>query len=236
LLDSLFICRTGAEEAALIRQLVERKSVCVLSFLNAHGANIAWRNSEFLKYLADSDVLVRDGVGLSILLRILGCDAGLNLNGTDFIPKLLNELPHDRSIAVYGTKELWLNKTITLIRSLGFKTVYAEHGFHQDEYYSRRYTEQRPSLVILGMGMPKQERVALLIRSSAIMADVPTLIVNGGAVIDFMANRFPRAPHWMRQWEIEWLFRLMQEPKRLWRRNIGSIVFLYRALLTRCFR
>jgi exopolysaccharide biosynthesis WecB/TagA/CpsF family protein len=76
------------------------------------------------------------------------------------------------------------------------------------------------------MGMPKQERVARAIRSAA---DVHSLIICGGAIIDFIAGRFPRAPKWMRRHGIEWMYRLAHEPRRLLARYlIGNPLFLCR--------
>jgi len=50
-----------------------------------------------------------------------------------------------------------------------------------------------------------------------------------GALLDFMAGRFPRAPEWMRELRVEWIYRLVQEPLRLWRRYlVGNPVFLLR--------
>jgi len=81
--------------------------------------------------------------------------------------------------------------------------------------------------VVLGMGMPKQETVAQQLRAAV---SGPILIINGGAVLDFLADRFQRAPPLLRSLGLEWLFRLLLEPRRLWRRYIvGNIVFLARA-------
>jgi len=61
--------------------------------------------------------------------------------------------------------------------------------------------------------------------------DGPMLVVNGGAILDFLAGRFPRAPKWMRTLGLEWLFRLVREPGRLFQRYvIGNGVFLWRAM------
>jgi exopolysaccharide biosynthesis WecB/TagA/CpsF family protein len=78
------------------------------------------------------------------------------------------------------------------------------------------------------MGMPKQE---LLSATIARELPGPMLIVNGGAILDFLAHRVPRAPRVMRNLGLEWLFRLLIEPTRLWRRYlIGNLVFLWRTL------
>ncbi len=88
-----------------------------------------------------------------------------------------------------------------------------------------------PELIILAMGNPKQETVASMIASSV---TTPMVIVNGGAIADVLAKRFERAPQWVRRAHCEWLFRLLQEPRRLWRRYLlGGISFAWRVMRLR---
>jgi N-acetylglucosaminyldiphosphoundecaprenol N-acetyl-beta-D-mannosaminyltransferase len=92
----------------------------------------------------------------------------------------------------------------------------------------RLATEHRPSLIVLGMGMPRQEEIASLLRG---VLDHPCTIVCGGAIIDFLGKKTSRAPLWMRRTGLEWLYRLALEPRRLFRRYvIGNPLFLWRAL------
>jgi exopolysaccharide biosynthesis WecB/TagA/CpsF family protein len=85
----------------------------------------------------------------------------------------------------------------------------------------------KPDLIVLGMGMPKQEKIAALIRDSRI----PTLVVCGGAIIDFMGNKIKRAPLWVRKFGCEWVYRLVLEPKRLYKRYVlGNPAFIFRML------
>jgi exopolysaccharide biosynthesis WecB/TagA/CpsF family protein len=83
----------------------------------------------------------------------------------------------------------------------------------------------------LAMGNPKQELVARIIASSV---RSPVVIVNGGAVADFLAGRFERAPLWVRRARLEWVFRLLQEPRRLWRRYLlGGVSFAWHLMRLR---
>jgi len=231
ILNKLTICSDSSDEKALIARLVNWNGPCVLSFANAHALNLAWKDQTYLRYLIEPEITVRDGIGMRLLMKLTERKPGLNLNGTDFIPKLLDSLPRNRHIAVYGTKEPYLAQMQLCLRAMDFETIDMENGFHDDEYYVSQYLKQLPSVVLLAMGMPKQERISLLLR--AVSAKRPVLIINGGAIVDFMANRFPRAPLWLRKAGMEWVFRLLQEPGRLWRRNLGYFPFMVRALLMR---
>jgi exopolysaccharide biosynthesis WecB/TagA/CpsF family protein len=108
------------------------------------------------------------------------------------------------------------------------KVVSLENGFRDPEHYAGLAAKLLPDLIVLGMGIPKQEYVANLIRSRAAAA---ALVVCGGAIIDFLGSRVRRAPGWMRRSGIEWTYRLVHEPRRLFGRYvIGNPVFLLRVI------
>src|SRR3954466_5617280 len=77
------------QESQLLRALATPACPTVLGFANAHAMNSAAHDTAFSMALARCDVLLRDGSGMSILLRLLHQEPGLNLNGTDLIPKLV---------------------------------------------------------------------------------------------------------------------------------------------------
>ncbi|WP_439394130.1 WecB/TagA/CpsF family glycosyltransferase [Bradyrhizobium sp. PMVTL-01] len=195
----------------------------IVSFLNAHAVNLCCRNSDFNSALLGSHVLLRDGVGVEMIMRAAGLRPGINNNGTDFIPKLLRSRPGAR-VAVIGTEEPWLSTACARIEELGARVVVAIDGFQQLTSYVHKIRESTPDFVVLGMGMPKQEFVAAeLVKQLDRQA---CLILNGGAILDFLADRFPRAPHLLRRFRMEWLFRLLLEPRRLGRRYIlGGVIF-----------
>jgi N-acetylglucosaminyldiphosphoundecaprenol N-acetyl-beta-D-mannosaminyltransferase len=200
-------------------------STYVVSFVNAHAVNLACKNQEFFCALKSADILLRDGSGARLLMGAVGRDAGLNMNGTDFIPKLLlanRTLP----IALYGSSSQVAAGAAEYLASHGAVKVTYSDGFRPFEDYMRQLNVDRPRILILGMGMPKQE---LLAQTLAKQLPWPILIVNGGAILDFMAGRFGRAPTLLRQLGLEWLYRLWLEPRRLWRRYIvGNALFMAR--------
>ena len=226
------VCMDDAARVEFVRRLLEdkaRREPRILSFVNAHAANLAWENSPFWEDISASDFIVRDGIGMKLLMKACGVEPGINLNGTDFIPSLLDEVGSSHTIAIYGTGEPWLGRGAKVVRGMGFATVTTATGFFPDSWYLERAKQDDADLIVLGMGMPKQERVARLLRNGLAGRDV--LIVNGGAVVDFLAGRFPRAPRWMRISGLEWLYRLGREPRRLWRRYVlGNGKFMLRII------
>jgi exopolysaccharide biosynthesis WecB/TagA/CpsF family protein len=150
----------------------------------------------------------------------------LNLNGTDLIPRLV-EIYKGENAALLGTRDPYIRKAAAAAAEKGLKPVLSMDGFRQDEEYLEAVRERRPFLIILGMGMPKQERVASLLAGNL---DYPCVIICGGAILDFMAGKVPRAPLIFRRTGMEWLYRLAREPRRLFTRYaIGNFLFLLRS-------
>lgn len=216
------------ERQKLLSALCTITKPTIVSFVNAHGFNLACRLPSFARALYRSDVLLKDGVGVSMFTKGLGLESGINMNGTDFIPEITQQFAGKR-VAICGTVEPFLSLAAERIRQQGCNVVLILDGFLPKEQYPQLVIEACPDLVIMGMGMPKQEEVSELLAEQA--AGQAMLIVNGGAILDFLANRFPRAPYLMRKLRLEWLFRMMLEPRRLWKRYIlGGFSFAWRFL------
>ncbi len=223
-----------AGRALLIDECLARDRIMTLGFANAHAMNLAAQDARFAHHLASLDILLRDGIGMSLLLRSLGLAAGLNLNGTDLIPQLLARLASDAGglepsrpqVLLLGTRAPWLQQAQAALISRGLSCE-AAHGFLDLADYVGIAQRCRPRLILLGMGMPRQEAVAQALRTGL---DTPCLIVCGGAIIDFLGGRVRRAPAWVRTMRSEWVWRLACEPRRLFGRYvIGNPVFMARA-------
>lgn len=217
---------TLKEKQALLESFSQIQKPTIISFLNAHAVNLAWKNRAFRQNLLHSDLLLRDGKGIEIALNQWGIEPGFNLNGTDFIPEIL-ALFRAFPIALFGTREPFLTQAAQVIEKRnGCKVIAQLDGFQEEDLYLKALKDKKPRLIILAMGMPKQEAVATCLRNSL---NYPCLIVNGGAVLDYTCERVPRAPLWVREAKMEWLFRLLAEPTRLFSRYvIGNPLFLWR--------
>ena len=229
---ALCLTKNQADAERNLKTFEKVEKPFVLSFVNAHAINLAIDKPEFLDCLLKADLLLRDGIGSSILLRCLNIEPGLNMNGTDYIPRILEILPNS-SIALYGTDQTSLFKAKNKLAHT-HKVVSTMDGFQSYDHYLRNANSLQPEIIIIGMGMPRQEYVSRMLADGL---QHPCLIINGGAILDFMANKFPRAPHWVRASGLEWLFRFFNEPRRLFSRYaIGNSIFLWRCLRYRLQR
>jgi exopolysaccharide biosynthesis WecB/TagA/CpsF family protein len=218
---------TRDEADTLLDRLARPDRPTVLAFVNAYAANLAWRDRDFADALMAADVVLRDGAGMAILCRAAGVDPGLNMNATDLLPRLLDRFA-GRRVMLAGTCEPWLGRAAERLRAQGVQVVALMDGFQPLDAYPAAVRAAAPDLVVLGLGMPRQEALA---QRLVLALDRPCLIAAGGAILDFWAGRFPRAPLWIRRAGIEWVYRLLREPRRLWRRYVlGNPVLLWRAL------
>jgi exopolysaccharide biosynthesis WecB/TagA/CpsF family protein len=215
---------SAADEASLMARLSETKNPLVVSFINQHIMNLACRSPDFAACLIRSDVLLRDGIGIKLCLSALARRAGQNMCGTDFIPRIASAFSGRRT-ALFGTVEPWTSRAASALEALGCQIVVEMDGFRPASDYVAEAMRSAPELIILAMGSPKQETVANAIASSV---TYPTVIVSGGAIADNLALRFARAPSWVRRIHCEWAFRILLEPRRLWRRYlVGGFSFAW---------
>ena len=232
LLEKQTVCRSHKNRREIIDDISKNNNgIQVISFVNAHAISLSQKNKSFFRSLLTSDLLFRDGVGMKILMRQLSMEPGLNMNGTDFIQEILQMTPRNARIALFGTTQSILELSEKKIRGLGFEDIILADGFRPDDEYLSLLKDNPPSVIILGMGMPKQERVSMKISQAAFMKGRNVQIINGGAILDFLSGKVPRAPRQFRKLGIEWLFRLWLEPVRLFPRFKDSVFFVLKVFV-----
>ena len=214
-----------------ISELKKRESPTILGFLNQHGYNIAQRHTSVLDSFMQVNYLLRDGIGIKIACLFNGRDPKANLNGSDFIPELIEDLVGDSEdryeLFAMGTREPWLSDGARKL--FGDRSFHAIDGFKRAEEYLKFYRQHhvpgRFPIVVPAMGMPKQEHVALHLQKAM---NTRALLICGGAILDFSAQRFPRAPMLFRRFGLEWAFRMLIEPRRLFKRYaVGIPLFFF---------
>ncbi len=217
---------------AHLRRLVRDRRYTKISFLNAHNANVAWRQPAFALAMRDFLVLP-DGVGVDMAAKLLyGEPFPSNLNGTDFIPHFITSTPEPITVGLLGATRQNVEAAMKNLAKLApqHRVELIHDGFFSKEEEPdvlARIADLRPDVLLVAMGVPRQE---LWIASMLTPAHC-TLPVAVGALIDFLSGAVPRAPLWVRRWRLEWVFRVLVEPGRLWRRYIvGSPLFLFRVL------
>lgn len=200
-----------------------------VNFLNAHCFNVAQTDREYRNALDRGTFLLNDGIGVDIAGWLCGIRFRENLNGTDLIPDIL-EFAEKTSLSVYlyGSHEEVVTAAIDQIR-LSYPDLSLagySNGFETDaNLITDDINATRPDIVIVGMGVPRQE---LWVDENSKHLESVRLFVCGGAILDFLSGEAMRAPLVLRKLRLEWLFRLLREPGRLFSRYItGSFRFLF---------
>lgn len=202
-------------------------------FVNAHCVNVARRDLGYRGCLGRADFVLADGSGILLASRLLGLPIRHNLNGTDFVPTLLEHAAVDnRAVFLLGGRPgiAALAAERLVERNPNLRVVGSSHGYlssQEEEELINRIAELQPDILLVAKGVPLQET---WLDEHWERLNVGLGLAVGG-LIDFTAGVHPRAPRWMRVLGIEWCFRLAQEPRRLARRYlIGNVVFLMSVL------
>lgn len=220
------------EAVSLLSGFIRDKTFTKVGFLNAHNANVACSDKEFAAALDDFLVLA-DGIGVDIAARWLyGAPFPANLNGTDFVPALLTAADKPLTVALLGATRENAERAAARLGEIApqHRFVVIHDGFftaQEEPDIIAALAALRPDILLVAMGVPRQEFwIARNLRPEH--CTVPIAV---GALLDFLSGSVPRAPAWMRRMRLEWLFRLIIEPGRLWRRYIvGNPLFLLRVL------
>ncbi len=202
----------------------------IVSFLNANNANLMCQDEEYFTILKRHLVLP-DGHGVDLGSWIRhGSMFPNNLNGTDLVPALLTYMSEPKRIGLIGAKPDVLQKTVENFR---LHTPWHEFIAVSDGYFSPQKSYDimdhvktlNLDILLVAMGSPRQEQWI----DRYVRPEHARMVISVGALFDFVSGRIPRAPAIMRKFRLEWLFRLYQEPGRLWKRYvIGNPQFMAR--------
>lgn len=223
----------------LASRIRERRKSLVLSG-NVHSFNLAYENPWLRHFFNQADIVRLDGAGLRLGAKILGVDTPPRMTWADFAWELaaLCEI-HDFSLFFLGARpgvaEKAAQELLTRhprLRFAGIRDGYFDKkkGSPENTAVIRQINAAQPDILVIGFGMPLQERWL-----SENWADLnATVTLTGGAVFDYVSGELQRAPKWMTDNGLEWLGRLLIEPRRLWKRYVvGNPLFLWRVLKQR---
>jgi exopolysaccharide biosynthesis WecB/TagA/CpsF family protein len=221
---------SGSEVLAIVsdRSLDQPRHLC---YVNAHSLNLAYRDESYRDALARARLVLNDGIGIELAARMRGRGFPENLNGSDFTLRLLAfAAENEWRVYLYGGQPgVAATARDRLCDAIdGLQIVGVRDGYDQRtaEEVVEDIRAASADVVIVALGQPQQE-----LWLDRYLADTGChLGVGVGAFLDFVSGQVVRAPQWMNRLGIEWLFRLVQEPGRLWRRYVvGNPLFLWRA-------
>jgi len=233
------VSRQGfVETTALVAEWIGRCDQCrYFSCVNAHSAEAANRDEAFMAALQAADLLVADGVGVILASRILGEAIKERTTGPGIFMEISRRLNHEGGRAVFYLG----GSPNTLARIVARHEAEFPHLRVAGTYsppYQATYAESelaamvdmvnaaRPDVLWVGLGAPKQEKWVYANRHRLRVPVCGPI----GAMFDYFAGTVQMPPRWVDRAGLHWAYRLAQEPRRLWRRNLDSPLFIVRVL------
>jgi len=206
-------------------------------FVNAHSINTLNKNKQFKECLNSADALFADGSGMRMATKSAGFHLVANLNGTDMLPKICQAAAaQGKSIFMLGSQDKVAQQAAQNLQKQypNLRIAGTHHGFFgaDDEEKSMemvaKINKSNADIVLVGFGSPQQEfwcqRYAQHLNSTTVLAV--------GGLFDYYSGQIKRAPLFMRELGLEWVWRLMQEPKTKFTRYvIGTPEFLIRTFI-----
>jgi N-acetylglucosaminyldiphosphoundecaprenol N-acetyl-beta-D-mannosaminyltransferase len=198
-----------------------------LACANPHSLSVALDDADFRTALCSVDAVVADGVGCRVGAAIAGVTIGPRITGFDYFLAMMSALESrgggrvfffGASDAVLGRIRERCGRDFPALEVETFSPPYGEWSRADNDRFVERINQAAPDVLWVAMTAPKQEKW-LFANRPQLSAPVIGCI---GAVFEYYAGTVRRAPQWVCGLGLEWLYRLVGEPRRLWRRTFVS--------------
>ncbi len=200
------------------------------------------KDIDFVRAYSQADFRVCDSQVLLLASKFLGTPIEAKISGSDLFPMFCEHHRHNEHIKIFllGGKEGVARQAQSRINQrIGRQIIVQAHspsfGFEQDEAECEKILnmirQSSATVLVVGVGAPKQEKWIAKHKDQLPNIDIFLAV---GAAIDFEAGHKPRAPELVSQLGLEWLYRLVSEPRRLWKRYLlDDLPFLWLILKER---
>ncbi len=209
----------------------------VVMYANAHAINLAASDTALQQAMNAANLVICDGRGMQWGARLLGIHLPARLTPPDWIEQLTAECAKRKaSLYLLGAQPGVAEAAMQALKQQCQPQVLAvttHHGFFEahgpeNQVIVDQINDSGAAVLLVGMGMPRQEA---WVHANVHRLTHIKVIISVGALFDYVSGRIPRGPRWMTDNGLEWLARLIIEPRRLWRRYlIGNPLFLLRIL------
>jgi len=241
--DKMLGVKIGPSTLKQLEEKVENKihssdkNPFVFVCANPHSLVVAQKDKPFMDALNNASATVADGTGVTMVSRFLNINTGPRITGHDFFEMVMELLDNNKGrVFFYGSSETVLEKIKEQLELQYPNIVLAGtlsppfRAWSEDENQEMIdiINQSKPDVLWVGMTAPKQEKWIEENRGKLETSTIGAI----GAVFDFFAGTYPRAPEWATRFGIEWLFRLIKEPKRMWKRNfVSTPLFLFQCFI-----
>jgi N-acetylglucosaminyldiphosphoundecaprenol N-acetyl-beta-D-mannosaminyltransferase len=213
-----------------VTNAVRRGTRLTVMYVNVHCMNVAAADPHYAGILERADIVYCDGTGVKLAAALLGVRVPQRMTGADWIHDLARRaVEEDLSLFLLGgAPGSAADAGARLLADYpGLRVAGMLPGYDLGPHTLDSIRAARPDILLVGMGTPTQEAWVDQNRQEL---DVP-VVWAVGALFDFVGGRLRRGPAWMTEHGLEWLCRLVVEPRKLWRRYIfGNPRFMARVV------
>lgn len=214
---------------SLVEKYVKTKTPLHLMGVNADKINEVNENKLMKKIVNSCGIINADGASVVLASKHLGTPLPERVAGIDLMQDLV-KLSADKGYSIYllGAKQEVVEKTEKVLKEKYKKLIVAgiHNGYFKEDYWkeiSKELKKKKPDFVFVGITSPMKEYLIEYLQN-----DGNNCVFMGvGGSFDVISGNIPRAPMWMQKANLEWLFRVIQEPKRLFKRYfVGNRKFI----------
>lgn len=207
-----------------VMRLVDEKNGGYVCFSTVHMVMESYDSPEFGAKVNGADMVVTDGMPLVWMQKLQGRRSARRVRANDLMIMLCRRAAENNlSVGFYGGRpdviEAIRERAASEMPSLkivyAFSPPFRELSPAEDKQITSDINSAAPDILFMGLGCPKQENWM-----AAHRGEIAAVMLGVGASFDFFAGNVRESPQWLGRLGLEWLYRLSQEPKRLWRRYI----------------
>ncbi|MCB9034016.1 MAG: WecB/TagA/CpsF family glycosyltransferase [Chitinophagales bacterium] len=226
----IFLNTTSVDTVAtkLIDEWQQSNNDFILHFMYYASLELFRKEVNYQNSLFLANYILVDGIGMQSYFKLLMNKKMANLNGTDLSPQLINALLQKNiPIVFYGTTKEQINRCNDNLNKQYNKQVlhYFQDGFSDLNW------EKIPNqaALFIGMGTPLQE--AFVKENINIIKEKKLMVITVGGFFDFLSGFYVRAPKWIRQIKLEWLWRTLHHPLRHYKKRLRDTTIVFRPFL-----
>lgn len=207
-----------------IAELVRKENGGYVCFSTVHMIMESFDNPEFAAKINAADLIVTDGMPVVWMQKLQGAREASRIRANDLMISLCDYAEKNNlKVGFYGGRQEVIDAILERAKrdfpqlqiSYAFSPPFRPLTSEEDAEITRQIKDSETQILFVGLGCPKQENWM-----QAHKNDFPAVTLGVGASFDFYAGNIKESPKWLGKFGLEWLFRLSQEPRRLWRRYL----------------
>jgi len=220
-IQSMISCGSYQEILERIIELQVAKKSSYVCVSNVHMTIEAYKNKSFMKTVNDADITTPDGMPLAKAMRLLYGIKQERVAGMDLMPSLMEKCEiFKKSIFLYGSTNEVLKKIIKKAKSdypslkiESYSPPFRKLSTQERQEVIHKINSNGYDYVFVALGCPKQEKWMNEHKNI-----IQSCMIGLGGAFEVYAEVKDRAPQWMQDYSLEWLYRFIQDPRRLWKR------------------